>query len=112
MSKGPGPTPRTPQRPRPIPDGGTGGPETPLEPCATEVLMAAVFEVDVAVGDHVITIPTAQEVVLQVGSRRVGVVAPPDDARVRSCASRRWIYEGTVTENGRTGLVTVHGIRR
>jgi hypothetical protein len=111
------PTYKRPDRPRPIPDditgtGGPGGPEVPLDPCAAEVLMAAVFEVAVSTGQSVIAIPMGPQVILQSGERRVGIVPPPDDARVRDCAARRWIYEGTVVETASSGLVALHGVRR
>jgi hypothetical protein len=112
------PTYKRPDRPRPLPDditgGGPGGPLVPLDPCAAEAVMSAIFEVTVSVGEAVIASPIGSQVVLmsQLDGRRVGIVPPPDDAKVRDCASHRWIYEGTVIEPTASGLVSLHGIRR
>jgi hypothetical protein len=76
--------------------------------------MPAIFEVAVAVGDGVIASPIGSQVILMAQSdgRRIGIVPPPDDAKVRDCASSRWIHEGTVVDAGLRGLVALRGVRR
>ncbi len=100
-----------PQRPRVLPPTG-GGPAAPVDPCGTEVVMAAVFEVSVSLGTRVTTIPVGKVVVLQADGKRIGIIPPPDDERVLACASRRWIYEGVVLALAPAGSVQLHGIRR
>ena len=110
MSKGIRPAGPRPQRPIAKPPQG-GPPGAPPDPCSAEIDLAARLEVQVPVGTSVVAVASGREVVLVSEGSRVGVVPSPDDAVVRICSAKGWVYQGTILTDGPESSVRLLGAR-
>jgi hypothetical protein len=110
MSKGVRPAGPRPRRPIAKPPQG-GPPGAPPDPCSAEIDLAARLEVRVPVGTPVVAVASGREVALVSGGRRVGVIPSPDDAVVRICSAKGWVYQGIILTDGPEARVRLIGAR-